>query len=37
MALQLLKRRLDLRKPGFERLRPVPPLAPMVVAAHREL
>jgi hypothetical protein len=37
MALQLLERRLDLREPGFERLRPIPPLAPMVVAAHRGL
>jgi hypothetical protein len=35
VALQLLERRLDLREPGFERLGPLPPLAPMVVAAHR--
>src|SRR6266540_4735653 len=37
MALERLERRLDLREPGFERLRPVPPLAQMVVAAHRGL
>jgi hypothetical protein len=34
VPLQLLERRLDLRESGFERLRPVPPLAAMIVAAH---
>jgi hypothetical protein len=35
MALQPLERRLDLREPGLERLGSLPPLAAMIVAAHR--
>jgi hypothetical protein len=35
MALQLLERRLDLREPGLERLGSLPPLASVIVAAHR--